>query len=134
MVKIYGKSKFFENIDTLSRINFPNVYKSFMKEVTTYALRETLTRTPIDTGFLRASGSKKVEKVSSRGAFASISFKAPYAIYVHEILSNFHPIGEAKFLERAIIFLSPLFPRLLKRRIAAVLNKRKMKDIRASRP
>lgn len=30
-----------------------------------------------------------------------IGYEAPYAVYVHEILDNYHPNGEAKFLENA---------------------------------
>jgi hypothetical protein len=31
----------------------------------------------------------------------SISFNAPYALYVHERLDVYHLVGEAKFLENA---------------------------------
>lgn len=73
--------------------------------------QRTLTKaigyTPVDTGALRASG-----LVSIQGQDIFISFggpAAPYAIYVHEILGNAHPVGQAKFLERAIIEDSALF-------------------------
>lgn len=66
--------------------------------------QRTLTKaigyTPVETGALRASGI-----VSMVGDDIYISFggpAAPYAIYVHEILTNSHPVGQAKFLERAV--------------------------------
>lgn len=69
----------------------------------TQALRtatKAVTYTPVDTGALR--GSKQVIR---RGDHIEITFGGPaasYAIYVHEILRYRHPIGQAKFLERAV--------------------------------
>lgn len=53
---------------------------------------------PILTGRLRASGTLFVFPPSS----VVITFSAPYATYVHENLNNFHPRGQAKFLEQAL--------------------------------
>jgi chromosome segregation ATPase len=52
---------------------------------------------PIDTGFLRSSGSLLIYD-----DYIVIVFSAPYATYVHENMSNYHPIGRAKFLEIAL--------------------------------
>lgn len=59
-----------------------------------FLLSRTIPRVPLDTGRLRNSG-QAVDGV--------VSFNTDYAIYVHEILENHHPIGEAKFLENAVI-------------------------------
>lgn len=59
-----------------------------------FLLSRTIPRVPIDTGRLRNSG-QAVDGV--------VSFNTDYAIYVHEILENRHPVGEAKFLENAVI-------------------------------
>lgn len=59
-----------------------------------FLLSRTIPRVPLDTGALRNSG-QAVDGV--------VSFGTDYAIYVHEILENHHPIGEAKFLENALI-------------------------------
>jgi len=52
---------------------------------------------PIDTGALRSSGSLLIYD-----DYIVIVFSAPYATYVHENMSNYHPIGRAKFLEIAL--------------------------------
>lgn len=51
---------------------------------------------PIETGFLRTSGTIYVFK-----DFIRIIFECPYGFYVHESLNNVHPFGQAKFLETA---------------------------------
>lgn len=74
-------------------------------------LTKAVTYTPLETGALRASG-----KLEFEGDVLVISFggpAAPYAIYVHEILSNVHPYGQAKFLERAVQEDAPLFAKLI---------------------
>ncbi len=57
-------------------------------------------RTPVDTGALRSSG-----MVTAKGNGAELSFggaASSYAIFVHEILTSAHPVGQAKFLESAL--------------------------------
>lgn len=51
---------------------------------------------PIETGFLRSSGNLYVYDDHIR-----IIYECPYAGYVHENINAVHPIGQAKFLERA---------------------------------
>lgn len=51
---------------------------------------------PIETGFLRSSGTIYVYEDHIR-----IIYECPYATYVHENLENYHPFGQAKFLETA---------------------------------
>ena len=51
---------------------------------------------PIETGFLRSSGTIYVYDDHIR-----IIYECPYATYVHENLNNYHPFGQAKFLETA---------------------------------
>jgi hypothetical protein len=55
---------------------------------------------PVDTGFLRDSGSSVVEVTPSK-IRTVVRYTAPYAIYVHENLNAHHNVGQAKFLERA---------------------------------
>ena len=55
--------------------------------------------TPVLTGDLQNSIEKDVDIVGSR-AEGSVYSDLEYAPYVHEILDNFHPNGEAKFIER----------------------------------
>ena len=55
-------------------------------------------RTPIDTGQLRKS--QYIRKVQNEGWV--IGNEAPYSLHVHERLDVNHPIGEAKFIEKAV--------------------------------
>lgn len=58
--------------------------------------------TPMDTGVLRSScGMTRI----SAGWYAhfQIYYSAGYAIYVHEMVDNYHPIGEAEFLKKAVL-------------------------------
>ena len=59
-------------------------------------VKEAQRRCPVDTGYLKAHWMIR----ASRGVWFII-FTADYAIYVHENLNVYHPIGEAKFLENA---------------------------------
>jgi hypothetical protein len=66
----------------------------------------SIMRTPVDTGALRASHS--VSRPETNGDDTSVTISvggpsAPYAIYVHENLEAHHPVGQAKFLESAIL-------------------------------
>ena len=69
-----------------------------------YAQRSTLPKAieycPIKTGAVRSSG--KVELVGDTVEISFGGMIAPYAVYVHEIMTNHHPVGQAKFLERAV--------------------------------
>ena len=67
--------------------------------------KESMKRTPVLTGALRASHetsdftlTKDTIEVSIKVGGAS----APYAVVVHEDLSAFHKVGQAKFLESTI--------------------------------
>lgn len=59
-------------------------------------------RTPKDFGYLRASGHVKPPKVSRGNVVVELAYGTDYAIYVHEIMSNQHPVGQAKYLESAM--------------------------------
>ena len=70
-------------------------------------------RTPVDHGYLRSGGHAKsgenipepwVTKAKTQGGktMVSLNYGASYAVYVHEILTNQHPVGQAKFLESAV--------------------------------
>lgn len=79
--------------------------KSAMYQETLIELAECVERTPLEYGNLRASehvegpaqeGNTIVTKIVAGGP------SAPYAIYVHEDLEAFHPIGDAKFIESTL--------------------------------
>ena len=74
---------------------------------------ETLSKakrlTPVDTGFLRSTGRVSLTEVNERTVEAELSFNTDYAIFVHEILENKHPVGQAKFLEAPVKADAPDF-------------------------
>jgi hypothetical protein len=61
---------------------------------------KSMANTPVDTGNLKAS--QTVIPATMDGLTATLSTDVPYAIYVHEILTNNHPVGKAKFMEDAV--------------------------------
>lgn len=66
-----------------------------------YIFQLSQTLVPVDTGFLKASGKMKFGGSGTQFTF-TIEYTAPYAIFVHEDLSVYHPNGQAKFLEAAM--------------------------------
>lgn len=76
--------------------------------------QETITdaqaQTPVETGALRASGTVDPPQVSGTSVTVKAGFggaASGYAIYVHEIMDNHHPVGNAKFLERPFLARAP---------------------------
>jgi len=59
-------------------------------------------RTPVDVGNLRASGHVKLPETKQGKTSVTLAYGTDYAVYVHEILTNQHPVGQAKFLESAV--------------------------------
>lgn len=80
------------------------------KEEAQEILTVAKSRTPVKTGALRASGT--VGEPDKDGFLHSIpiTFGDPtpyYAIYVHENLEAKHAVGQAKFLESAVLEATP---------------------------
>jgi hypothetical protein len=69
--------------------------------------RTAVQLTPRDTSNLRDTRQTTIV-ATSKGWVAIIRYgpegekSSNYAVYVHEILENYHPIGQAKFLEEAL--------------------------------
>ena len=59
-------------------------------------------RTPKKWGPLRASAHVKLPETKRGKTTVTLAYGTDYAVYVHEILTNMHPIGRAKFLESAV--------------------------------
>jgi hypothetical protein len=57
---------------------------------------------PVATGFLQSSATALPAEVHGTRVTKTIGFNANYAVPVHEILTNHHPTGQAKFLETAM--------------------------------
>ena len=65
-----------------------------------FLLKESKKVTPLDTGFLRASGKVVVNTSDKFRPELTVEYTAPYAVYVHENPDAFHPVGDYKYLER----------------------------------
>lgn len=79
-------------------------------------------RTPVDTGVLRGSGTVLPPQVRGNAVTVEAGFggaAADYAIPVHERLGVSHPVGEAKFLEKAFLQRAPKIPSNVAKRIEA---------------
>jgi len=82
--------------------------------------RESMRRTPVETGVLRDSHETKAPEALGDEVQVRIVVggpAAPYALRQHEDLSLNHPNGEAKFLERSVHEALPGLPERLARRI-----------------
>ncbi len=111
-----------EVIGRLQRIHdgLPDEMANALREEAKIELREAIRRTPRDTGALRKSGKISEVKKSERTCSINISFggeQAPYAIYVHEDLEAYHPVGQAKFLESVLLESRPHMAKRLAARI-----------------
>ena len=83
--------------------------------------------TPIDTGALRGSGGVSAPMNTRQGIGVDIFFggpAAPYAMYVHEILGNYHnPPTQAKYLEQPFMERLPEIQQNMVRRIIDLMRK-----------
>ena len=87
-------------------------------------MARSVRRTPVDTGNLRASAHVKRPETSGGKSTVTVAYGTDYAIYVHEILTNEHPVGQAKFLESAVKEGMPGFIGRMKKRVLDRIGKR----------
>ena len=84
---------------------------------------------PVDTGVLRGSGGVSAPQLGSQGYFVDIFYggpAAPYALYVHEIIDNYHnPPTQAKYLEQPLMEAMDGLQSRLKGRIVDIIEKGK---------
>ncbi len=84
---------------------------------------------PVDTGVLRGSGGVSAPQMGSQGYFVDIFYggpAAPYALYVHEIIGNYHnPPTQAKYLEQPLMEAMDGLQSRLKGRIVDIIEKGK---------
>lgn len=105
----------------------PSEVSSALYEEAEIERKESMRRTPWETGTLRASHETSRPKMGWEGWEVTISVggpAAPYAVYVHENLEAFHKHGQAKFLESTIRESAPYMAKRVANRID--LNKAKM--------
>ena len=84
---------------------------------------------PVDTGILRGSGGVSAPQMGNQGYFVDIFYggpAAPYALYVHEIIGNYHnPPTQAKYLEQPLMEAMDGLQSRLKGRIVDIIEKGK---------
>lgn len=106
MIKTIQKiaSKFPDNVATA-------IYQEAQIEMT-----ESKRRVPVDTGILRSTGYVDTPVRAGRSISVILGYNTEYAIYVHENLEAFHPVGQAKYLESVLNESTPhMMDRIAKR-------------------
>ena len=117
---VKGLDKVMRNLERLAQ-QIPNEVGRALYEEAQIEKLESMRRTPVDTGALRASHEVSHPVINGRDIEVTISVggvSAPYAVIVHENLDAFHPVGQAKFLESTIMESRPF----LAQRIAARIS------------
>lgn len=83
---------------------------------------------PVDTSALRGSGDVSAIQGSGQGVYVDIYYggpAAPYALYVHEIIGNYHkPPTQAKYLEQPFMQSLAEIQNNISRRIIHILKSR----------
>ena len=84
---------------------------------------------PVDTGVLRGSGGVSAPQMGNLGYFVDIFYggpAAPYALFVHEIIGNYHkPPTQAKYLEQPLMESMDGLQQRIKGRIIDIIEKGK---------
>ena len=98
----------------------PNVVGAALYAEAQIERTESMRRTPVDLGNLRAS--HIVLPPVTKGAETMVTIAvggpaAPYAVYVHENLEADHKVGQAKFLESTLKESAPYIAQRVARRI-----------------
>lgn len=120
-VRFTGMQAVIANLNALAA-KVPRVVEAALREEAEIEMTEAKKRTPVDLGALRSSGTVTTKRVGARMT-AQLAFggaAAPYAVYVHEDLDAYHPVGEAKFLESTVKESAPHMPA----RVAANVGRR----------
>jgi len=68
---------------------------------------------PVDKGLLKSTGKTKIHKNTLTEFHVRLSYSTPYAVYVHEIPTYYHPHGQWKFLSTPFNKMSPLLIKML---------------------
>lgn len=89
---------------------FPHAVERGLYEEALVETKESMRRTPVDTGALRASHVTRQPVSNGRDISVAIEVggsTTPYALIVHENLEADHPVGQAKFLESTLLESAP---------------------------
>lgn len=105
-MKINSKTiKAFSNSVNKAKVKHGHAVENGIRAMALFVQAESQKLCPVDTTNLRTSASTRVSPEEG-GGFATearVVYTASYAIYVHEIVENYHkPPTSAKFLERVL--------------------------------
>ena len=86
--------------------DFPTAVEASSWEEMRLVMNESQKLCPVEFGFLRGSGYVSDPVIMADGTILiSIGYSSEYAVYVHEIVTNYHkPPTMAKFLELPLIY------------------------------
>lgn len=103
-----GMVRFTKNLRILQELptqNESQITQAVLAEME-IELREVISRTPIDTGALRATehieGPEYTQKTIRTAIVAGDEAEVPYALIVHEDLEAFHRVGQAKYISSVL--------------------------------
>lgn len=102
--------------------SFPEILEEAMAQEMVDVYKDMMPRIPKDTGALRESA--YVERLGNGSVEVGVS--QSYGIFVHERTELHHPVGEAKFLEKAWNFRKPGMEERIRRRVYADVQSEKV--------
>jgi hypothetical protein len=124
MIELTGEEKVRARLLAYAN-QIPEICESALYEEGSIEMTESMRKTPVDTGALRASHTLKTKRRGNEiSAVIGVGGPAaPYSVYVHEDEDAHHPVGEAKFLESTILQSKPYMATRLANRIREKLRR-----------
>lgn len=104
-VTVTGTEEMAQVLKQLSERAAPAMAKALTNEAERI-MGEAKDLCPVDTGTLKASGHVQEPELIGERVSVTMGFggaASDYAIIVHEDLSAYHPVGQAKFLEQPLM-------------------------------
>ena len=113
-----------------AQLNAPKAVAQAIYEEAQVIFAKSQVLVPVDTSALRGSGDVSAIQGSGQGVYVDIFYggpAAPYALYVHEIIGNYHKTPtQAKYLEQPFMESLAQIQNNISRRIMHILKSRSM--------
>ena len=111
-----------------AQLNAPKAVAQAIYEEAQVIFAKSQILVPVDTSALRGSGDVSAIQGSGQGMYVDIFYggpAAPYALYVHEIIGNYHKAPtQAKYLEQPFMESLAQIQNNISRRIIHILKSR----------
>lgn len=118
-----------QNVLRVAKTESPLAVAQAIWEEANLIFAKSQTLVPVDTGVLRGSGGVSAPQRGTSGYYVDIFYggpAAPYALYVHEIIGNYHnPPTQAKYLEEPFVQAIPQIQNNISRRIIHIVKNRR---------